>query len=244
VVGANAFAHESGIHQDGVIKNPLTYEIMTPQSVGLTGSQLTIGKLSGRKGLQKKLRDLGYHVEGPELDLVYREAIALADRKKDVTDADLIAIVEQQVAEVPETVGLVDWEVSSAKGGESRGHVTLTLTGTERHGSSKGNGPVDALYGAVDAAIEPVLAWHPALISYEIRAVSGGEDAQGQVVVRCRRSSDDPARADSVTGHGLSTNIVEASLEAYLVATNKLHAIELGDSSSVIPAPPADEELP
>jgi 2-isopropylmalate synthase len=230
VVGANAFAHESGIHQDGVIKNPLTYEIMTPQSVGLTGSQLTIGKLSGRKGLQKKLRDLGYHVEGPELDLVYREAIALADRKKDVTDADLIAIVEQQVAEVPETVGLVDWEVSSAKGGESRGHVTLTLTGTERHGSSKGNGPVDALYGAVDAAIEPVLAWHPILMSYEIRAVSGGEDAQGQVVVRCRRSIDDAARADSVTGHGLSTNIVEASLEAYLVATNKLHAIELGDS--------------
>ena len=169
---------------------------------------------------------------------------ALADRKKDVTDADLIAIVEQQVAEVPETVGLVDWEVSSAKGGESRGHVTLTLTGTERHGSSKGNGPVDALYGAVDAAIEPVLAWHPILMSYEIRAVSGGEDAQGQVVVRCRRSIDDAARADSVTGHGLSTNIVEASLEAYLVATNKLHALELGDSSSVIPAPHADEELP
>ena len=98
VVGANAFAHESGIHQDGVIKNPLTYEIMTPQSVGLSGSQLTIGKLSGRKGLQKKLRDLGYHLEGPALDLAYREAIALADRKKEVTDADLIAIVEQHVA--------------------------------------------------------------------------------------------------------------------------------------------------
>ena len=244
VVGANAFAHESGIHQDGVIKNPLTYEIMTPQSVGLTGSQLTIGKLSGRKGLQKKLRDLGYHVEGPELDLVYREAIALADRKKDVTDADLIAIVEQQVAEVPETIGLVDWEVSSARGGESRGHVTLTIGKEERYGSSKGNGPVDALYGAVDAAIEPVLSWHPVLMSYEIRAVSGGEDAQGQVVVRCRRSIDDPVKGESVTGHGLSTNIVEASLEAYLVATNKLHAIELGDESAVIPAPPADAELP
>ena len=244
VVGANVFAHESGIHQDGVIKNPLTYEIMTPQSVGLTGSQLTIGKLSGRKGLQKKLRDLGYHVEGPELDLVYREAIGLADRKKDVTDADLIAIVEQQVAEVPETIGLVDWEVSSAKGGEARGHVILSAVGGERHGSSRGNGPVDALYGAVDAAIGPVLGWHPVLTSYEIRAVSGGEDAQGQVVVRCRRSVDDAARAETVTGHGLSTNIVEASLEAYLIATNKLHAMELGDTTSVIPAPSVDQELP
>jgi 2-isopropylmalate synthase len=96
----------------------------------------------------------------------------------------------------------------------------------------------------VDSAIEPVLSWHPVLLSYEIRAVSGGEDAQGQVVVRCARSIDDPARGESVTGHGLSTNIVEASLEAYLVATNKLHAIELGDESAVIPAPLPGEQLP
>ncbi len=244
VVGANAFAHESGIHQDGVIKNPLTYEIMTPQSVGLSGSQLTIGKLSGRKGLQKKLRDLGYHIDGPELDLVYREAIALADRKKEVTDADLIAIAEQQVAEVHQAVGLVDWEVTSAHGGDSRGHVTLTVEGAERYGSSRGNGPVDALYGAVDAAIEPVLAWRPALMSYEIRAISGGEDAQGQVVVRCRRSLDAAPDSETVSGQGLSTNIVEASLDAYLVATNKLRAIELGESGAVIPPPRRGEELP
>jgi len=244
VVGANAFAHESGIHQDGVIKNPLTYEIMTPQSVGLSGSQLTIGKLSGRKGLQKKLRDLGYHLDGPELDLAYREAIALADRKKEVTDADLIAIVEQHVAEAPETVSLVDWEVTSARGGDSRGHVTLTVDGAERYGSSRGNGPVDALYGAVDAAIEPVLAWRPNLASYEIRAISGGEDAQGQVVVRCRRSIDDGPDAEAVTGQGLSTNIVEASLDAYLGATNKLRAMELGEAGAVIPSPRRGEQLP
>jgi 2-isopropylmalate synthase len=244
VVGANAFAHESGIHQDGVIKNPLTYEIMTPQSIGLSGSQLTIGKLSGRKGLQKKLRDLGYTLEGPELDLAYREAIALADRKKEVTDADLIALVEQQVAEVPQRVGLVDWEVSSSRGSESRGHVTLTVEDDERYGSSKGNGPVDALYGAVDAAIEPVLGWHAVLTSYEIKAVSGGEDAQGQVVVRCRRSLDDAATAETVTGHGLSTNIVEASLSAYLVATNKLRAAEVGELTGAIPPVGRSEDLP
>jgi 2-isopropylmalate synthase len=92
IVGGNAFAHESGIHQDGVIKNPLTYEIMTPQSVGLTGSQLTIGKLSGRRGLQGKLRELGYDLEGEALDEIYRQAIALADEKKEVTDADLLAL--------------------------------------------------------------------------------------------------------------------------------------------------------
>ena len=95
IVGGNAFAHESGIHQDGVIKNPLTYEIMTPQSIGLTGSQLTIGKLSGRRGLQGKLRELGHEVDGERLDTVYRLAIALADAKKEVTDADLLALVEQ-----------------------------------------------------------------------------------------------------------------------------------------------------
>ena len=100
IVGRNAFAHESGIHQDGVIKNPLTYEIMTPQSVGLSGSQLTIGKLSGRRGLQAKLRKLGHEVEGDRLDELYQAAIALADAKKEVTDADLVALVEQAAAEV------------------------------------------------------------------------------------------------------------------------------------------------
>ncbi len=104
IVGGNAFAHESGIHQDGVIKNPLTYEIMTPQSVGLTGSQLTIGKLSGRRGLQGKLRELGHDLEGDALDTIYRQAIELADEKKEVTDADLLALVDQRASEVPASV--------------------------------------------------------------------------------------------------------------------------------------------
>ncbi len=104
IVGGNAFAHESGIHQDGVIKNPLTYEIMTPQSVGLTGNQLTIGKLSGRRGLQGKLHELGHDLEGEALDAVYRQAIDLADAKKEVTDADLLALVEQRASEVPSSI--------------------------------------------------------------------------------------------------------------------------------------------
>ncbi len=223
VVGGNAFAHESGIHQDGVIKNPLTYEIMTPQSVGLTGSSITIGKLSGRRGLANKLADLGYTLEGDALDAVYRQAMDLADEKKDVTDDDLIALVEQRVSEVPQAVRLEGWNVTSSHGGKATGMVALTVGGEDHAKAAIGNGPVDALFEAVDAAVEPVFGWHPVLQTYEIKAVSGGEDAQGRVLVRCRRSNDAGPGALIVSGHGLSTNIIEASIEAYLVAVNKLH---------------------
>jgi 2-isopropylmalate synthase len=227
IVGSNAFAHESGIHQDGFLKNPLTYEIMTPQSVGLAGSTLSIGKLSGRRGLQGKLRELGYEVDGDQLDAVYRAAIQLADTKKEVTDADLVALVEQKTADVPRSIEMLGWSVSSASGGHSVGSVSLIVAGEAKAGSSTGNGPVNALYKAVDEAVQPVLGWFPVLSDYEIKAVSGDGDAQGQVLVRARRSSDEGPGALVVTGHGLSTNIIEASLEAYLVAANKLHGAEI-----------------
>jgi 2-isopropylmalate synthase len=242
VVGANAFAHESGIHQDGVIKNPLTYEIMTPQSVGLSGSQLTIGKLSGRKGLQKKLRDLGHDVSGDALDVVYREAIALADLKKEVTDADLLALAQQRSDDVPASIVLEGWSVTSSHGGRSTGSVRVTLDGEARAGEETGNGPVNALYRAVDDAIRPVLGWEPTLEEYEIKAVTEGEDAQGRVFIRCRRSVDEGPEAHVVTGHGLSTNIIEASLEAYVLAANKLRAAER--DGTVIPMRRSVEQLP
>jgi 2-isopropylmalate synthase len=242
IVGGNAFSHESGIHQDGVIKNPLTYEIMTPQSVGLAGHQLTIGKLSGRRGLQGKLRELGHEVEGEALDALYRQAIALADAKKDVTDADLLALVDQRAAEVPASVEIVGWSVTSSHGGNARGSVSLTVRGEERSAEATGNGPVDALYSAVDQALQPVLGWRPVLTAYEIKAVSAGEDAQGQVLVRCRRSSDEGPGALIVSGHGLSTNIIEASLEGYLVAVNKLHGAEINGVAVAFVAPRVVEE--
>ena len=242
IVGGNAFSHESGIHQDGVIKNPLTYEIMTPQSVGLAGHQLTIGKLSGRRGLQGKLRELGHEVEGEALDVLYRQAIALADAKKDVTDADLLALVDQRAAEVPASVEIVGWSVTSSHGGNARGSVSLTVRGEERTAEATGNGPVDALYSAVDQALQPVLGWRPVLTAYEIKAVSAGEDAQGQVLVRCRRSSDEGPGALIVSGHGLSTNIIEASLEGYLVAVNKLHGAEINGVAVAFVAPRVVEE--
>jgi 2-isopropylmalate synthase len=234
VVGGNAFAHESGIHQDGVIKNPLTYEIMTPQSVGLTGSSITIGKLSGRRGLANKLAELGYQLEGEALDVVYRQAMELADEKKEVTDDDLVALVEQRVSEVPQAVRLEGWNVTSSHGGKATGMVALTVGGEDRAKAAIGNGPVDALFEAVDAAVEPVFGWHPVLETYEIKAVSGGEDAQGRVLVRCRRSSDVGPGALIVSGHGLSTNIIEASIEAYLVAVNKLHGASGSAASAFV----------
>ena len=230
IVGGNAFAHESGIHQDGVIKNPLTYEIMTPQSVGLSGSLLTIGKLSGRKGLQRKLRDLGHDVSGDALDIVYREAIALADAKKEVTDADLLALVEERTAQsTTPTIVLDDWSVTSGRKGRAHGSAVVTIDAEQREGAATGNGPVNALYRAVDEAIRPVLGWEPTLVEYEIKAVTEGEDAQGRVFVRCRRSSDEGQNPMIVSGHGLSTNIIEASLVAYVVAVNKLRAAEHGE---------------
>jgi 2-isopropylmalate synthase len=241
IVGRNAFAHESGIHQDGVLKNALTYEIMTPQSVGLAGSRLTVGKLSGRRGLQGKLHELGVDLEGEALDRVYRQAIALADAKKEVTDADLMAVVESQsavagtaenaVSDAP--VRLEGWSVSSSKGGSSRGDVALVVNGQSVGAQAEGNGPVDALFVAVDTAVEPLIGWYPRLTDYEIRAVSGGEDAQGRVMVRARRSIDPEGSAETVTGHGLSTNIIEASLEAYMAALEKLLWHEAASASAV-----------
>lgn len=236
IVGRNAFAHESGVHQDGVLKNPLTYEIMTPESVGLGGSRLSVGKLSGRRGVQGKLHELGFDLEGETLDAVYRAAIELADAKKEVTDDDLRAIVEQHVAEAPVATGsrvtLRGWSVTSSHGGRSQGSVALELDGADLTADGAGNGPVDALFGAIDLAVEPALGWRPVLTDYEIRAVSGGEDAQGQVLVRARRSNAASHEAtETATGHGLSTNIIEASLEAYLAALEKL----LAKSPSAVP---------
>ncbi len=244
IVGGNAFAHESGIHQDGVIKNPLTYEIMTPQSVGLTGSQLTIGKLSGRKGLQAKLKALGYDMDGDRLDALYRSAIELADRKKEVTEADLLALVEQQSSDVPASAELLGWSVTSSKGGKATGSVSLLVSGEERSAEAIGNGPVNALYRSVDEAVDPVFGWHPTLTEYEIKAVSAGEDAQGQVVIHCRRSTDDGPGALVVTGQGLSTDIIEASLDAYLVAVNKLRGAEIEPVAGAFAAQRSAEGLP
>ena len=127
---------------------------------------------------------------------------------------------------------------------DATGTVTLSVNGEERSAETTGNGPVNALFKAVDDVLQPVLTWHPTLTAYEIKAVSAGEDAQGQVLVRCRRSSDEGPGALVVSGHGLSTNIIEASLDAYLVAVNKLHGAEFNGVEVAFISPRIEEGLP
>src|SRR5204863_4850499 len=198
----------------------------------------------GRRRLQGKLHESGYELEGDALAETDRQAAARADAKKEVTDADLHALVEQRSSEVPASVELVGWSVTSSHGGNATGTVTLTIAGEERSAEATGNGPVNALFKAVDDALQPVLGWHPTLTEYEIKAVSAGEDAQGQVLVRCRRSSDEGPGALIVTGHGLSTNIIEASIEGYLVAVNKLHGAEINGVSVAFVSQRQGESLP
>ena len=225
IVGANAFAHESGIHQDGFLKNPLTYEIMTPESVGLSGSTLTLGKLSGRAGFDERLRRLGIHVEPDALDTLYAEAIGLADQKKQVTDADLLALAEQHVDPVPQLIELEHWATASRQGESSSGNVSLFYDGRTFRAFAGGNGPVDALLKAVDNALEQIIGGRPQLVDYALRSIGGGEDAQGEATVKIAAPASDGDVPEIFTGHGLSTNVVEASLRAYLAAVNKLIAV-------------------
>ena len=224
VVGANAFAHESGIHQDGFLKNPLTYEIMTPESVGLSGSTLTLGKLSGRAGFDERLRRLGIHVEPAVLDTLYAEAISLADQKKQVTDADLLALAELHADPVPQLVEIEHWATASRQGESSSGNVSLFYEGKTFRAFAGGNGPVDALLKAVDNALEQIISVRPQLIDYTVRSIGAGEDAQGEATVKIAAAATEGGTPQVFTGHGLSTNVVEASLRAYLAAVNKLIA--------------------
>jgi 2-isopropylmalate synthase len=224
VVGAPACAHESGIHQDGFLKNPLTYEIMTPESVGLSGSTLTLGKLSGRAGFDERLRMLGIHVEPEELDVLYAEAINLADQKKQVTDADLLALAEQHADPVPQLVQIEHWAAASRQGESSSGNVSLFYEGKTFRAFAGGNGPVDALLTAVDNALEQIIGGRPRLTDYQLRSVGQGEDAQGEATVKIAAPGANGDVPHIYTGHGLSTNVVEASLRAYLAAVNKLIA--------------------
>jgi 2-isopropylmalate synthase len=226
VVGGNAFAHESGIHQDGFLKNALTYEIMTPESVGLGGSTLTLGKLSGRRGFNERLRRLGVELEPAALDALYAEAIALADHKKQVTDADLLALAEQRADPVPQLVQLEHWAAASRQGESSSGSVSVFFDGRTYRAFAGGNGPVDALLKAVDNALEQIIGGRPTLVDYQLRSVGSGEDAQGEAMLKIAEPGPpgEDGLPQTYTGHGLSTNVVEASLRAYLAAINKLIA--------------------
>jgi 2-isopropylmalate synthase len=221
IVGANAFAHEAGIHQDGMLKERTTYEIMNPQDVGWEGTRLVVGKHSGRAGFRNALMELGFRLDEEQLQQAYLKFLELADRKKHVTAADLTALVSNQLQAEGDTYHLVQWRVDIASGEPAQAQVVLAHGDGQIVGEADGNGPVDALLKAIDAAA----GTRTELEYYHVEAVTPGEDAQGQVHIRIR--VDDKL----YTGHGLATDIVEASARAYIAALSRL---ELDQPSTVL----------
>jgi 2-isopropylmalate synthase len=212
---------------------------MTPESVGLSGSTLTLGKLSGRRGFDERLRRLGIELEPDALEALYADAIALADNKKQVTDADLLALAEQRADPVPQLVKLEHWAAASRQGESSSGNVSVFFDGRTYRAFAGGNGPVDALLSAVDNALEQIIAGRPSLVDYQLRSVGSGEDAQGEAMVKIAEpgGAQDGELPRTYTGHGLSTNVVEASLRAYLAAVNKLIAEHPVAADVIAPEP-------
>jgi 2-isopropylmalate synthase len=221
VTGANAFAHESGIHQDGILKARQTYEIMTPESVGFSQTRLVLGKLSGRHALRARLKELGYSLSAAEFAKAYGRFVEVADRKKEVSDQDLESIIEGEVLAVPELYGLDYLHVSSGNTTVPTATVRLTREGAAFEEAACGDGPVDAAYRAVDR----ITGLSVTLLEYNIRAVTGGKDALGEVQVKIRDNGH------RFSGRGTSPDVIEASVRAYLQALNKLLAARERDGN-------------
>ena len=212
IVGRNAFAHESGIHQDGMLKNNQTYEIMTPESVGVSKTSLVMGKHSGRHAFREKLKELGYELGENALEDVFRRFKDLADRKKHVYDEDIEALVDEGLHTEEDRIKLVALTVIAGTQGPQLATLTLDIDGVHRTVQSSGNGPVDATF----AAIKALLPHEAKLELYQVHAVTEGTDAQAEVSVRLGEEGS------SVTARAADPDTLAASARAYLSALNKL----------------------
>ncbi|MBD3272117.1 MAG: 2-isopropylmalate synthase [Elusimicrobia bacterium] len=216
IVGANAFAHEAGIHQDGVLKKRLTYEIMTPASVGVPSSTLVLGKHSGRHAFVKRLKELGVTLAAERIDKLFTEFKILSDKKKNVFDEDILLLVEREMAEIPATYTLQYLHTSSGSGVVPTATIQLKKENRIIQEASCGDGPVDAAYKSIDKITGLNIKLH----DYSLRSVSRGKDAQGEVTVRVEHNKF------VVTSRGVSTDIIEASVKAYLNGVNKILAMK------------------
>ncbi len=214
IVGDNAFRHESGIHQDGVLKEPSTYEIIRPEDVGYVGTGLVLGKHSGRHAFKDRLKLLGIELQESDIDKAFERFKLIADKKKQVFDEDLIAIVEDEAKIFEKTWDLISLKSTSGTDIKTDVQVTLKGKGKEQAKSGTGDGPVDACYKAIDA----IVGVTGELLDYSIQSVTRGKDALGEVTVKVKVGDK------SVIAHGTSTDIVEASAKAYLNAINKIIA--------------------
>lgn len=213
IVGANAFAHESGIHQHGFLANPETYEIIKPETVGRKEDSLVLGKLSGRSAFVQKLKALGFNdIEENTINEIFSEFKKLADKKKYVMDEDIISLVTGEAAKIEGRVELNHFEISR-KNNEIRAIVNISLDGQEKEESTTGIGPVDAAYNAINQLLNDSFE----LLEYKLDPITGDTDAQAQVVVTIEKNGE------RYIGRGQSTDIVEASINAYINGLNRLY---------------------
>jgi 2-isopropylmalate synthase len=214
IVGANAFAHESGIHQDGLLKEKSTYEIIRPETVGLHKTKFVLGKHSGRHAFRTRLNELGYTLNDEELNKAFERFKRLADLKKEIYDEDLEFLITEEFASVPEKYSLFDLNVSSGMNQRPNAVIKLKINGEIIEKTEHGDGPVDAVFKAIASITDT----KSNLLKYEVKAITGGTDALGEVVVSLEEDSN------SVSGHGNDTDIIIASAKAYINALNKLAA--------------------
>jgi 2-isopropylmalate synthase len=212
IVGENAFAHEAGIHQDGVLKEKLTYEIMRPEDIGRASNKLVLGKHSGRAALASRLKELGFALAGPELDRAFKAFKDLADRKKEVYDEDLMAIVTDDATQTTPLYELDYLHVISGTGVVPSATVRLKKEGQTFQDSGVGDGPVDAVLAAIDA----ITGLKGRLQDYSLRSATSGKDAIGEVSMKIDFDGT------LVSGKGASTDVIEASARAYLSALNRV----------------------
>jgi 2-isopropylmalate synthase len=213
IVGANAFAHESGIHQAGVLKNPETYEIMTPVSIGLPSNAIVLGKHSGKNAVKAKLEAMRYHLDGEQIDMVLASVKRLADRKKEIYDEDLEALVLEEIYRIPDKYALIHLGVQSGDSGlPPTAVLVLDIEGKRVQHAAIGVGPVDAVF----QAIAHVTKHKPKLEQYAVNSITGGTDALGEVTVRITENGC------AAVGRGSDPDIINASARAYLNALNRL----------------------
>lgn len=215
IVGANAFAHESGIHQDGVLKHPETYEIMTAESVGWTTNRLTLGKLSGRNAFKTKLQELGIELDSEEaLNAAFARFKELADKKREIFDEDLHALVSDEMSNLEDRYKFVSQHIVTETGEEPRAQIVFSVDGVEKRAEASGSGPVDAIF----KAIESVAQSGATLQIYSVNAVTHGTESQGETTVRLSKNGK------VVNGQGADTDILVATAKAYLSALSKLES--------------------
>jgi 2-isopropylmalate synthase len=216
IVGANAFAHEAGIHQDGMLKNPMTYEIMRPETIGLSATKMVLGKHSGRHALRSRLKDMGYDLSDEELSLVFRKFKELADKKKHVMDEDVEAIVTEGVLRTADIFALQYLHVSAGTTVMPMASVQLSINGRSVRDAGYGNGPIDACYNTIAKLTDT----QSELMRFSISALTGGTDAQGEVTVRLKENGL------VALGRGSDPDILTASALAYINGLNRLEYLK------------------